>query len=333
MTFISKMIEKAQAQMQTIVLVEGQDPRVLQASVKITQDKIAKIILLGTEASSKAVCPDLDFTGIEFVDPKTYPQIEAYAEQFYEMRKHKGIDMDFAQKAVLDETTFGMMLVKNGVADGLVSGAVHSTADTLRPALQILKTKPGTKLVSAFFIMDTPVRDLGCDGLFVFADCGLNENPDADALSEIAIASAESFRFFTDAEARVAMLSYSSYGSAKSELTEKVVQATRLAQEKAPELILDGELQVDAALRPDTSAKKAPGNKVEGKANVLVFPDLNAGNISYKLVQYLGGAKAYGPILQGIAKPVNDLSRGCSADDIIGVVAITAVQAQAASQA
>ncbi len=327
MTFIDKVKAQAQALNQTVILVENEDERVLQAAVTATQEKLAKIILIGTKEESQAVCPDLDYTGIEFINPADYPDLDQFAQQYYEMRKHKGVDLEKAQATVRDKTAFGMMLMKNDQADGLVSGAAHSTADTLRPALQILKTKAGTKLVSAFFVMDTQFKDLGSDGIFVFADCGLNENPDADQLSEIALASADSFRFFTGQEPVVAMLSYSSFGSAHSELTEKVVEATKLAKEKAPELRLDGEAQVDTALVPATSERKAPGNKIGGQANVLVFPDLNAGNIGYKLVQYLGGAKAYGPLLQGIAKPVNDLSRGCSTEDIIGVIALTAVQA------
>jgi len=220
------------------------------------------------------------------------------------------------------------MMVKKGEADGMVAGAINSTANTLRPALQILKTAPNTKLVSSFFIMVVPDCEFGSNGTFLFSDCGLVENPSADDLSEIAIASAKSFENLVGVEPKVAMLSYSSYGSAKSDLTEKVVEATRLAKEKAPGLMLDGELQADAALVPSVGASKAKGSPVAGQANVLIFPDLNSGNISYKLVQRLAKAEAYGPILQGIAKPVNDLSRGCSAEDIVGVITITAVQAQ-----
>ena len=227
-----------------------------------------------------------------------------------------------------DETHFGMMMVKQGDADGLVSGACHSTADTLRPALQILKTKPGTKLVSAFFVMVVPECEYGENGTFVFGDSGLVENPDSEALSEIAISSAKSFKQLVGKEPKVAMLSYSTYGSAHSELTEKVVNATKLVKEKEPDLLCDGEMQLDAAIIPEIGSKKAPGSNVAGQANTLIFPDLNAGNIGYKLVQRLAKAEAYGPLCQGIAKPVNDLSRGCSASDIAGVIAITAVQAQ-----
>ena len=233
-----------------------------------------------------------------------------------------------ASKLIEEPIYFGMMMLKNGEADGLVSGAAHSTSNTLRPALQILKTAPNTKLVSAFFVMCVPNCEYGEHGTFIYGDSGLNQNPNADELSEIAISSAKSFRSLVEAEPKVAMLSYSTYGSAKSELTEKVIEATKLVKEKAPDLLVDGELQVDAAIIPEVSKSKAPGSPIEGNANVLIFPDLNAGNIGYKLTQRLAKAEAYGPLCQGIAKPVNDLSRGCSADDIVGVVAITAVQAQ-----
>ena len=233
-----------------------------------------------------------------------------------------------AKELVLDPTHYGMMMLKSEDADGLVSGAAHSTADTLRPALQILKTAPGTKLVSAFFVMVVPNCEYGANGTFVFGDSGLNQNPNSEELSEIAISSAKSFEQLVEKEAKVAMLSYSTYGSATSELTQKVIDATNIVKEKDEKLAVDGELQLDAAIIPEIAKSKAPGSKVAGKANVLIFPDLNAGNIGYKLVQRLAKAEAYGPLCQGIAKPVNDLSRGCSSKDIAGVVAITAVQAQ-----
>ena len=238
--------------------------------------------------------------------------------------------LEEAKELLKQPIYFGMMMLKDeeSEADGLVSGAIHSTADTLRPALQILKTKPGTKLVSAFFVMCVPNCEYGEKGTFLFGDSGLNQNPTADELSEIAISSAESFKQLVQAEPKVAMLSYSTYGSAKSELTEKVIEATKLVKEKNKELLVDGELQVDSAIVPEIAKSKAPGSQLKGEANVLIFPDLNAGNIGYKLVQRLAKAEAYGPLCQGIAKPVNDLSRGCSADDIVGVIAITAVQAQ-----
>lgn len=329
MRFIDGMVAMARENLKTIVLPENEDARVLWAAAEAQKNGIARIILLGTEEESRKAAPELDLQGIQFIDPTEDSAFSAYIDQYYEMRKAKGMTPEKARENMADKTTFGMMLLKNGRADGLVSGAAHSTANTLRPALQILRTKPGTKLVSAFFVMVTQREDLGENGLFVFGDCGLNENPNAEQLSEIAIASAESFRFFTHKEPRVAMLSYSTYGSAHSDLTEKVAEATRLAQEKRPDLLLDGELQVDASIIPATAARKAPDSKVAGTANVFVFPDLNAGNIGYKLTQYFGRAEAYGPLLQGIAKPVNDLSRGCSKEDVYGVIAITSVQAQA----
>ncbi len=325
--FIEKIISKAQLDKKTIVLVETDDQRVTTAAAKILEREIADLILVGKEEKIRKVTPDLSLDGATFIDPETYEKTEEFTEKFFEMRKKKGVSIEKAAEMMRNYTYFGMMLVKEGYADGLVAGAVNTTADTLRPALQILKTKPGAKLVSAFFVMVTQT-ELGADGSFIFADSGLNENPDADQVSEIAISSAASCRELLGVEPVVAMTSYSTYGSAKNPLVDKMIEATRLAKEKAPELRLDGEMQIDAAVVPATSEKKAPGNKVQGEANVLVFPDLNTGNIAYKLVQYLGQSEAYGPLLQGIAKPVNDLSRGCSADDIVGVVAITSVQAQ-----
>lgn len=332
MSFIESVIQRARADVKRIVLPEATDERVLTAAKKLYDEKVAEIILVGAEAEVKAAAEKfgIDIEGICLVDPATYDKKDAYVEAFYELRKKKGMTPEKAKVQMADPVYFGCMMVKQGDADGMVSGAAHSTSDTLRPALQIVKTAPGTKLVSAFFLMVVPNCEYGEDGVFVFADCGLNENPDADALSEIAISSAKSFVQLTGAEPKVAMLSYSTKGSAKSELTEKVIEATRLAREKAPELALDGELQLDAAIVPSVAKSKAPGSEVAGKANVFVFPDLDAGNIGYKLVQRLGKAEAYGPVCQGIAHPVNDLSRGCVAEDIVGVVAITAVQAQAA---
>ena len=251
-----------------------------------------------------------------------------YSNKFYELRKAKGMTPEKAKEIMKEPIYFGTMMVKVGDADGIVSGACHPTAHTLRPALQILKTAPGTKLASAFFLMVTKCQEYGEDGVFIFADSGMNEYPDADGLSEIAISSAKSFKQLVGKEPRVAMLSYSTYGSASSPLTEKVIEATRILKEKAPDLLCDGELQLDAAIIPEVAERKAPGSPIAGKANVLIFPDLDAGNIGYKLVQRFGRAEAYGPLCQGIAKAVNDLSRGCSSDDIVGVVAITSVQAQ-----
>lgn len=321
--FLNRMKAQAKKDKKTIVLPEGEDPRTIEAAREIVKEGLANLIILGDPSQ-------IDVEGVTVVDPKTSDKHEAYAEAFAELRKKKGVTLEQARQQMDDNTYFGTMMVKMGDADGLVSGACHSTANTLRPALQILKTAPGTKLVSAFFIMCGDHADFGEDGTLLFADCGLNINPTAEDLSEIAIASAESWKKYMSSEPRVAMLSFSTKGSAKGDVPTKVQEATKLANEKAPELALDGDLQLDAAIVPSVAELKAPGSKVAGKANVLIFPDLESGNIGYKLVQRFADEQAYGPILQGIAKPVNDLSRGCSADDIVGVVAITAVQAQQA---
>ena len=319
--FLQRMKDKAKADKKKIVLPEGEDERVREAAREIASEGLADLIILGD--------PDkIDIDGVTVVDPKRGEKHEEYAQKFAELRAKKGVTIEQAREQLDDATYYATMMVKMGDADGLVSGACHSTANTLRPALQILKTAPGTKLVSAFFIMCTGKEEYGEDGTLLLADCGLNIDPNADELSEIAIGSAESWKFFMSDEPRVAMLSFSTMGSAKGDTPTKVQEATKLANEKAPELALDGDLQLDAALVPSVANLKAPNSNVAGKANVLVFPDLQSGNIGYKLVQRFADAEAYGPILQGIARPVNDLSRGCSAEDIVGVVAITAVQAQ-----
>ncbi len=321
--FLERMKAAAKADVKTIVLPEGEDPRTIEAAKKVVAEGLAKLVVLGDPSQVK-------IEGVEVIDPKTSERHEAYAAKFAELRAKKGVTIEQAREQMDDATYFGTMMVKMGDADGLVSGACHSTANTLRPALQILKTAPGTKLVSAFFVMCTDKEEYGERGTLLFADCGLNIDPTADELSEIAIASANTWKSLMSDEPKVAMLSFSTMGSAKGEVPEKVQEATRLANEKEPELALDGDLQLDAALVKSVAALKAPESKVAGNANILVFPDLEAGNIGYKLVQRFASAEAYGPVLQGIAKPVNDLSRGCSADDIVGVVAITAVQAQMA---
>lgn len=330
MKFIEQIKQRAKKDIKTIILPEAEDKRVLEAASKVAKEGFANIILLGNKEqiekdSSKY---NLDLSKIEIIDVNSSDKKQDYANKLYELRKAKGLTLDEAEKLIEEPIYFGMMMLKNNEADGLVSGAAHSTANTLRPALQILKTAPNTKLVSAFFIMCVPNCEYGEHGNFVYGDCGLNQNPTADELSEIAISSAKSFEDLVQSEPKVAMLSYSTYGSAKSELTEKVIEATKLVKEKLPNLLVDGELQVDAAIVPEISKSKAPGSPIEGNANVLIFPDLDAGNIGYKLTQRLAKAEAYGPLCQGIAKPVNDLSRGCSAEDIVGVVAITSVQAQ-----
>ncbi len=324
--FLDSMVSQASKDIQTIVMPEGEDKRTLEAARKATDAGIAKIVVLGDKATVESHGVALD--GIDVIDPKDAADHDELANMFYELRKHKGVTPEDADAKVKDELYYGTMMVKAGKADGMVSGACHATGDVLRPALQILKTAPGTKLVSAFFIMVVPDCEFGKDGTFLFADCALNQYPDSEALSEIAIASAESFKSFIGGEPAVAMLAHSTYGSAKGESIDKVRTAAELAKEKRPDLLIDGELQLDAAIVPSVGASKAPGSKVAGKANVLVFPDLDSANIGYKLVQRLAKAEAYGPVLQGIAKPVNDLSRGCSSDDIFGVIAITAIQSQ-----
>lgn len=330
MGFIDTIKDRAKKDIKTIVLPESDDIRTLEATQKVLNEGYSKIILIGNEESILKLAKENNFNidGAIIVDPLKSNKYEEYVNKFYELRKAKGITLEQAKKIMQDYVYFGMMMVKSGDADGLVSGASHSTADTLRPALQILKTAPKTKLVSAFFLMVVPNCEYGENGTFIFSDAGLNPNPTSEELAEIAISSAKSFEQLVEKKANIAMLSYSTYGSAKSELVDKVVEATKILREKAPEINADGELQLDAAIVPEIGKSKAPESKVAGYANTLIFPDLNAGNIGYKLVQRLGKAEAYGPLCQGIAKPVNDLSRGCSSQDVAGVVAITAVQAQ-----
>ena len=332
MSFIEEIKNRAKEDKKTIILPEAEDKRVLEAASKVIKQGFAKVILLGDEEKIREDSSKnkIDLDGVDVINPLTSDKKEEYKQKLYELRKNKGMTPEQAEELLKEPIYFGMMMLKdeNSKADGLVSGAAHSTANTLRPALQILKTKPGTKLVSAFFVMCVPDCEYGENGTFIFGDSGLNQNPTADELSEIAISSSKSFEQLVRKEAKVAMLSYSTKGSAKSELTEKVIEATKLVKEKESTLMVDGELQVDSAIVPEIAASKAPDSPLKGEANVLIFPDLDAGNIGYKLVQRLAKAEAYGPLCQGIAKPVNDLSRGCSADDIVGVVAITAVQAQ-----
>jgi len=330
MKFIEQIKERARQNIKTICLPEASDLRTIEAAAIALKEGYASIILLGDEENVRKMASEngLDISRATIINPKTSNKKEEYAQKLFELRQAKGMTIEQARELVNDEVYFGMMMVKMDEADGLISGAIHSTSDTLRPALQILKTAPDTKLVSAFFVMCVPDCEYGEDGVFVFGDCGLNQNPTADELSEIAKSSHDSFERLVGKESRVAMLSYSTYGSAKSELVDKVVEATRLVKEKYPEMKVDGELQLDAAIIPSVGKSKAPGSEIAGNANTLIFPDLNAGNIGYKLVQRLGKAEAYGPLCQGIAKPVNDLSRGCSSQDIAGVIAITCVQAQ-----
>ena len=329
MAFIDEIKKKARAVRKTIVLPESMDRRTWEAVETILKEDIADVVVLGTPEEVGANSKGLEVSGATVINPNTSDKLDEYVDALVELRKNKGMTPEEARRLLTTDYMFyACMMLKSGAADGIVSGACHSTANTLRPALQIVKTKPGSKIASAFFVMDVPNCEYGENGTFVFGDCGLNQNPTPEELAVIAVSSAESFKFLVGAEPKVAMLSHSSKGSAKHADVDKVAEATRIAKELAPELKLDGELQADAAMVPSVGASKAPGSDVAGQANVLIFPDLDAGNIGYKLVQRLAKAEAYGPMLQGIAKPVNDLSRGCSASDIVGVVAITAVQAQ-----
>jgi len=327
--FLTRIKERAKMNKQTIVLPEGGDIRTIQAAAIVLKENIADLIILGDCAKINEMAAGLDISGAKIINPETDENLNKFANEFYEMRKAKGMTEEKALETLKNPLYFGVMMVKLGLADGMVAGAANSTPNVLRPALQILKTAPGTKLVSAFFVMCVPDCEYGSNGIFIFADSGLNEDPDADGVSEIAISSAKSFEILVEDTPNIAMLSYSTYGSAKSPLVDKMQLATKLAKEKRPDLNIDGELQLDAAIVSSVGSSKAPGSSVAGKANVLVFPNLDAGNIGYKLTQRLAKAEAYGPITQGIAKPVNDLSRGCVAEDIVGVIAITSVQAQA----
>ncbi len=320
---------RAREAQKTITLPEADDVRTVTAAQRIVERKLAKVVLIGKEAAIRKACEEskADVSGCRIVDPESSELLDDYAAKLYEMRKAKGITPEQARTMVLDPLYFGCMMVKAGEADGQVSGATHSTSDTVRPALQILRTAPGCKLVSSFFVMIVPDCEYGENGTFIYADSGLVINPNAEELAEIAIQSAMTMKNLLGYEPKVAMLCFSTKGSAKDPIADKVIEATKIAQERRPDLLIDGELQGDAALVEWIGAKKAPGSPVAGKANVLIFPDLNAGNIAYKLTERLAKAEAYGPVLQGLARPVNDLSRGCDAEDIVNVVAITAVQA------
>jgi phosphate acetyltransferase len=327
--FLDKVKERAKKDKKTIVLPESMDARIYEAAEKVLKEGFANIIIVGTPEEVEKYSKGYDISGATIIDPYTYEKTEEYLNLFVELRKSKGLTYEQAKETALgDYMYYACLMVKAGDADGVVSGACHSTANTLRPSLQIIKTKPGTKLVSAFFVIVVPDCEYGANGTFIFGDSGLVQNPDPEELAAIAACSAESFELLVEEEAVVAMLSHSTMGSAKHDDVNKVVEATRICKEQNPNLKVDGELQLDAAIVPEIGESKAPGSKVAGHANVLVFPDLDAGNIGYKLAQRLAKAEAYGPVTQGIAMPINDLSRGCSADDIVGVVAITCVQAQ-----
>ncbi len=329
MNFIDTIKERAKKDKKRIVLPESMDKRTMEAANKALKEKIADIIIIGTPEEIEENSKGFDISDATIIDPNTSELTEELINELVEIRKNKGLTYEDAKNLLLtDYMYYACMLVKTGRADGVVSGACHSTANTLRPSLQIIKTKPGVMLVSAFFLMVVPECEYGSDGTFVFADSGLEQNPTPERLAAIAASSAESFKLLVEKEPLVAMLSHSTMGSAKHADVDKVVDAVKIAKENYSQYKIDGELQLDAAIVPSVAKSKAPNSEVAGHANVLVFPDLDAGNIGYKLVQRLAKAEAYGPITQGIASPINDLSRGCSADDIVGVIAITAVQAQ-----
>ena len=329
MSFIEDIKRRAKSKKMRIVLPESMDKRVMEAASIAIEEDIADIIIIGKDDVLKETAKGFDISKATIIDPDTSEITEELINKLVEIRKNKGLTYDEAKKYLLtDYMYYACMLVKTGRADGVVSGACHSTANTLRPALQIIKTKPGVLLVSAFFLMVVPDCEYGANGTFIFADAGLEQNPTPERLAAIAGSSAESFKLLVQKEPIVAMLSHSTKGSAKHADVDKVVEATKLAKINFPQYKIDGELQLDAALVPSVASSKAPNSEVAGHANILVFPDLDAGNIGYKLVQRLAKAEAYGPITQGIAAPINDLSRGCSTEDIVGVIAITAVQAQ-----
>lgn len=330
MSVIDQIKEKAKTDLKSILLPEGSEERTVQAARIITDQKIAKVTLFGKEEDIKATAEkfNVKLEGIDLIDPEKDRDFDKYVEMFYEMRKTKGVDMEKAKKTMRNPLFYAAMMIKNGRGDGFVSGAISTTGDTLRPGLQIIKTAPGASTVSSCFIMEVPDKSYGDNGILIFGDCAVNIEPSAEQLAAIAIASAQTGKKLCGIDPKVALLSFSTKGSAKHENVDKVAQATALVKELAPDLEVDGELQADAALVEKVGRLKSPGSSVAGHANVLIFSELEAGNIGYKLVQRLAGATALGPICQGFAKPLNDLSRGCSIEDVVSVVAITAVQAQ-----
>ena len=331
MSVLDSIKEKAKADVKHILLPEGSEERTVQAARIITDEKIAKVTLLGDAEEIKKVAEKFNvcLCGIDIINPLTDPDFEHYANGFYELRKAKGMTPEKARETIKNTLFYACMMIKEGKADGMVSGAINTTGNTLRPGLQIIKMAKGINTISSCFIMEIPNKEYGDNGLMLFGDCAININPNPDELASIAIATANTAKTLLGMDPKVAMLSFSTKGSAKHENVDKVTAALAKVKELAPDLDVDGELQADAAMVPKVAALKAPGSKVAGHANVLIFPDLQAGNIGYKLVQRLAGAEAVGPVSQGFAKPINDLSRGCSIADIVSVVAITAVQAQA----
>jgi phosphate acetyltransferase len=330
MSLMDKIKAKAKLSIKHIVLPEGTEPRTVQAAQKITEQGLARVTLLGNPAAIKAVAAEkgANLAGVGILDFTNVPEFSVYVDKFYQMRKSKGVTPEQAAETMKSPLFYAAMMVHEGAADGMVGGAINTTGDMLRPGLQIIKMASGISTVSSCFIMEVPNCTLGENGVFIFADCAVNPEPTSEQLAAIAIASAKTARTLVGMEPRVAMLSFSTKGSAKHDNVDKVVAATAMVKEQAPDVLVDGELQADAAMIESVGQLKSPGSPVAGKANVLIFPDLQAGNIGYKLVQRLAKAEAIGPVSQGFAKPLNDLSRGCSVEDIVSVVAITAVQAQ-----
>lgn len=329
---VAKMAQRAKQDLKTIVLPETEDVRVLKAASIILKEEIANIILIGDENEIKSLCEkeniDMSFSKVKIINNLTSSKKEEYANLLYELRKNKGMTLENAHEVIKDKVYFATLMVKANDADGLVSGAIHSTSDTLRPALQVIKAAEGIKNVSSFFLMETPKKQFGDDGVMLFSDCGLIEFPTVDQLVDITIESAQSYRLLTGEEPRVALLSYSTKGSAKNEAIDKLVEVLRILKEKNVDFDVDGEFQLDAAIIPEVAKLKAPDSKVAGRANVLIFPNLEAGNIGYKMAQRFGDALALGPVTQGLKKPVNDLSRGSSVDDIVGTIIVTCIQAK-----
>lgn len=325
-SFIDTLIDRAKADKKTIVLPEGNDERILEAAQEALAQGIANIIILGD--ADEIAAKGYNLEGATIIDPATSDKQEEFANLLHELRKAKGMTPEEAKELVKDPIHFAVLMVKSGLCDGLVGGACHATIKILSPSLKIIKTAPGEPMVSSFFIMDVPGSEFGENGLFLFADCALEIQPTSEKLAHIANQTDKSFKRLIGDDPRIALLSHSSHGSAVNDDSTKVVKAVEYIRENYPDIVADGELQLDAAIVPELGASKAPDSPVAGKANVLIFPDLDAANIGYKLVQRLGGAKAYGPVLQGLAAPVNDLSRGCTAEDVVGVIAITCVQAQ-----
>lgn len=328
MSVLEEIRQRAAKLQKTIVLPEGLEPRIIEAAAIATESKVSKVILLGNPEQIRSNSKGVDLSGVEIIDYLNSDKMDLYAKELFELRKHKGITIEDAGKMLKDPLYYAVMMVKMGDADGMVAGSINSTADVLRPALQIIKTAPGIRVVSSVFFIELPTDEYGHKGTLIFGDCGVNPDPNAEELAAIAVSTARTAKQVALMEPVVALLSYSTKGSAVHPRVDKVIEATKLAKQMAPEFMIDGELQGDAALVEKVGRLKCPDSQVAGMANVLVFPDLDSGNIAYKLTQYLAGAQAVGPICQGFAKPINDLSRGCSPLDVVNAIAITAVQAE-----